>query len=207
VIQDLDRTIEAMLNDAAVPGSELDLAAISFDIPDETWRASLNALTVNCYLYSVAENTELRRWEPVVLRSADGTRARKIRPPKRIDCGYCITAWSTAESNPVLEEHRLLSQVLEVLLRNTSIPASALQGSMTDQIGPYPTVIAAPDGPKTDPEFWGALDQRLKPSLNYVVTLALFLDTLEQDADLPPVVTDVDVGVDHMENLDDAESP
>jgi hypothetical protein len=207
MIQDLDRTIEAMLNSEAAPGSELDLASISFEIPDGTWRDALSVLTVNCYLYSVSENSELRRWEPVVVRSADGSRARKIRPPKRIDCGYCITAWSIAETDPVLEEHRLLGQVLEVLMRNTTIPAAALQGSMASQTPPFPTVIAAADGPKTDPEFWGALDQRLKPSLNYIVTLALFLDPIEADEDLPPVVEDVDVGVDHEANLDDTESP
>jgi len=207
MIQDLDRTIESMLTSAAEPGSELELAAISFEIPDTVWRNALSGLTVNCYLYSVTENAELRRWESVVVRSMDQTRSRRIRPPKRIDCGYCITTWSAAETDPVLEEHRLLGQVLEVLLRNTTIPVAALQGSMAEQVPPFPTVIAAADGPKTDPDFWRSLDQQLKPSLNYVVTLALFLDPIDEDADLPPVVDEVDLGVDHQSNLDETNSP
>jgi simple sugar transport system permease protein len=39
-------------------------------------------------------------------------------------------------------------------------------------------VIASQEGVKNLPEFWNALDQRLKPSLNYVVTLAMMVTAL-----------------------------
>ena len=42
-----------------------------------------------------------------------------------------------------------------------TIPEDVLQGSLKSQIPPYPTVIAAPDGVKNQPEFWAALDQQL----------------------------------------------
>jgi hypothetical protein len=199
MIQDLDQTIREMLSAGAEVGSELEGAAVEFDIPDSTWRAGLDRLTVNCYLYSVQENKELRRNEPIVHRNIAGNRATRLRPPVRIDCAYCITAWSTAAANPVFEEHRLLSQVLGVLLRTPTIPAGLLQGSLVDQIPPYPTVIASTDGPKNEPEFWGALDQRLRPSLNYVVTLAYMLDEVPEEADMTPVVEEVEVEVHHME--------
>jgi hypothetical protein len=174
-------------------------ADISFDLPDADWRGGLETLTVNCYLYDIRENLELRTREPVLQRSPDGTRATRRPPPVRIDCAYCITAWSRATEESVLEEHRLLSQVLLVLLRNPTIPASALQGSLVNQVPPYPTVIAAPDGVKNQPEFWGALDQQLKPSLNYVVTLAVMLDVVSDP--LPPVVDEVRVATAHREEL------
>jgi hypothetical protein len=176
MIRDLDDTIQALLTSNAPTGSELSSAAISFELPDAEWRQQIGILTVNCYLYDIRENTVLRTREPLLERSADRTQASRRRPPVRVDCGYCITAWSQALSESVADEHRLLSQVLMVLLQHPTIPASDLRGSLVNQVPPYPTVIALPDGVKNQPEFWGALDQQLKPSLNYVVTLAMMVD-------------------------------
>jgi hypothetical protein len=191
MIRDLDDTIAKLLKTAAPIGSELAGADIKFDIPDSKWRSSVSALTVNCYLYDIRENRELRTVEPVIRRSADGKRAGRLRPPVRVDCAYSITAWSVATSDAVLEEHRVLSQTLLVLLRNQTIPATDLIGSMVTQPPPYPTVIATPDSTKNIPEFWRALDQLLKPSLNYVVTLAMWPDAVPPDTGLTPVVSSV----------------
>jgi hypothetical protein len=177
MIRDLDATIGALLKSGALPGSSLLSAAISFDLPDATWRGTLTKLTVNCYLYDVRENLDMRTYEAIVQVSGDRRQAVRAPPPIRIDCSYCITTWSAATTDAVLDEHDLLSQVLVVLLKNPTISASALQGALVGQIPPYPTVIASQDGiVKHHPEFWTALDQKLKPSLNYVVTLALPLD-------------------------------
>ncbi|TVP48059.1 MAG: DUF4255 domain-containing protein [Gemmatimonadales bacterium] len=201
MIADLDATIEALLEEAAEPGSELALSRITFDVPDPGWRASLESLTVNCYLYQVRENRELRTMQPLVQRSEDGMRAVRRRPPARIECAYCITTWSPATEDAVLEEHRLLGQVLMVLLRNPAIPTSALRGSLTGQLPPFPTIIAVPDGAGQQPDFWSALDLQLKPSLNYAVTLAAMLDE-EPDLDAAPhVVTEVAVTPHHLEEL------
>jgi hypothetical protein len=191
VIRDLDDTIAAMLANRAPAGSELAGAEIKFDLPDSQWRQKLNTLTVNCYLYDVRENTDLRTVEPVLRRSGDGTRASRLRPPVRVDCAYSITAWSVANADPVLEEHRVLSQALLVLLQHRRIPTADLQGSMVNQPPPYPTVIAAPDANKNMPDFWKALDQELRPSLNYVVTLAMWLEPTPPDAALTPVVEEI----------------
>jgi hypothetical protein len=177
MIRDLDATIRHLLTTAAPSGSALAGATISFDLPDAQWRTSLAGLTVNCYLYDVHENLEMRTHE--MLTARNGQLAARVKPPVRIDCAYCITAWSPATTDAVLEEHDLLSQVLIVLLKNPTISASMLQGSLVDQIPPYPTVVASVDGiGKNHPDFWTALDQKLKPSLNYIVTLALLLDAI-----------------------------
>jgi len=201
VIRDLDLTIRELLESQALPGSELAGADIVFDLPDDRWRSRLHSLTVNCYLYDVRENLELRTQEPLMVRTPDRSRASRLVPPARIDCSYCITAWSTASDDPVLEEHRLLSQVLRILLRNPTIPAAALQGSLADQIPPYPTVIAAADGMKNQPDFWGALDQQLKPSLSYVITLAMMLEDEPDESEMTPVVADVEVVDRHLAEL------
>lgn len=188
MIRDLDATLEAFLVTYAEPNSALAQAAIRFDLPDAEWRADLEVLTVNCYLHDVRENREMRTTEMYVQRTADGTRAVRRQPPVRIDCAYCISAWSPATENAVLEEHRVLSQVLALLLKYPRIPADVLRGSLTQQLPPYPTVIAAPNGLMNPPEFWGALDQPLKPSLNYVITLGMPLDG---DATPGPVVDEI----------------
>lgn len=199
MIQDLDLTVQELLDTQAQAGSELESASISFDLPDSTWRSGLSTLTVNCYLYDIQENLERRRVEPLLQRSADGTGAVRRKQPARIDCAYCITAWSPATTVPVLEEHRLLWQVLEVLLKNPTIPPGVLQGSLVTQIPPFPTVIASADGIKNQPDFWGALDQQLKPSLNYVITLAMMLD--QPPAQFTRVVDEVVVEPKHIEEF------
>lgn len=199
MIRDLDDTLAQLLQSRAPAGSELAAANISFDLPDATWRAGLEALTVNCYLYDIRENKALRTNEQPIQRSADLQRAIRRQAPARIDCAYCITAWSPATEESILEEHRLLSQVLRVLLRNPTIPADALRGGLVSQIPPYPTVIASAEGVKNQPEFWGALDQQLKPSLNYVVTLVMSLD--DAPGELQPVVDEVRIEADHMSRV------
>lgn len=191
MISDLDATIAALLKNRAPVGSELKGSEVKFDMPDSKWRNQLNKLTVNCYLYDIRENTELRTHEPLVQRSADGLRASRVRPPVRIDCAYSITAWSVANADRVLEEHRVLSQVLHVILKHRLIPQADLVGTMTAQPPPYPWLVASSDPSRNMADFWKALDQEIKPSLNYVATLALWLDPIPADAALTPVVNRV----------------
>jgi uncharacterized protein DUF4255 len=198
VIQDLDATLRQLLTTNAPSGSLLAGATIAFDLPDADWQAKLSGLTLNLYLYNIVENREMRTNEYLLVRSADNKRAARLAPPIRIDCAYCVTAWSLSTSGPVLEEHQLLSDVLLLLFQNPTIPASMLQGSLTTQIPPYPTVIASTDAMKNRPEFWTALDQKLKPSLNYIVTLAMLLESIPADADLPPAVQQTSITADFL---------
>ena len=69
MIRDLDSTLQALLNAGADPGSTLATADISFALPDAQWRGTLDSLTVNCYLYDVHENLEMRTNEPLVVRT------------------------------------------------------------------------------------------------------------------------------------------
>jgi Pvc16 N-terminal domain len=200
VIRDLDETLRQLIGSGAAAGSLLATAATSFDLPDAAWQGQLSKLTINFYLYDIVENREMRTNEALLARSADGKRAARIAPPVRIDCAYCVTAWSVATvGEPVLEEHQLLSDVLLLLLRNPTIPGGVLQGSLTTQMPPYPTIIASTDAMKNHPQFWNALDQKLKPSLNYVVTLAMLLDDLPADADIVTgIVQQIDVNTEDM---------
>jgi hypothetical protein len=193
MLRDLDETLRALLSAGAEPRSLLATAGIDFEIPDAHWRNAISRLTVNCYLYDIRENRELRTAQPISIRSEDGRGGSSVPPPVRVDCAYCLTAWSPALTEAALEEHRLLSQVLLVLLRNPRIPKTALKGSLAAQPVPYPLVLASQEGVKNQAQFWQALDQRLKPSLNYVVTLAIVLGPEPAAATIP---TQIKVKVD-----------
>lgn len=197
MIKDLDDTLKALLQTYAPPNSMLASAAISFDLPDSYWRTNkLSALTLNCYLYDVRQNTAMRSTEPLVAVSANKLKAQRISPPIRIDCAYCITAWSVATNGAVFEEHRLLSDALRVLSKYSPLPQGVLQGSLQGLFPPYPGIVASQENVKNLPDFWNALDQKLKPSLNFVLTLAMLLDNIPLDVDLPPAVADTSIVVD-----------
>jgi hypothetical protein len=193
MIRDLDDTIKTFLKARAPRGSLLEQVNIGFDLPDAAWRNKLSKLTLNCYLYDIRENREMRTAEPRLVKSADGKTAKRVPAPVRVDCAYCITAWSVSQQEPVFEEHRLLSQVLSLFLRYPTLPREQLVGKLATQIPPYPTLLAAQEGVKNQAEFWHALDQKLKPSLNYVVTLAMIP---EQDEVMTAVPANVKIKVD-----------
>jgi hypothetical protein len=141
-------------------------------MPDREWASSLSRPTVNLYLYDIHENSELREYDWTVERNQDNTSTR-TRAPVRVSLSYLITVWTTA----IEDEHRLLTYVLTALFRNQSIPPDLLQGELAGKDYLLFTEVAQPDGVLKNPaDFWGALDNHLKPSITYVVTIPLDLD-------------------------------
>jgi hypothetical protein len=96
-----------------------------------------------------------------------------------VQCCYAITAWDKAaepqgvEKDPI--EHRLLSQVLYVLLRNPVMPAGYLTGLLTTSLFELPVICAEPDDAAGTGEFWSALGTYVKPSVSCKVTIAVDL--------------------------------
>lgn len=199
MINDLDNTIAELLKAKAPPGSLLkdETTTISFELPDADWRLTISGQTVNCYLYDIRENTGLRNWEPWLQSVDDGAQVRRRLPPVGIDCAYCITAWSGAEGDgvAVAYEHQLISEVLLVLLTYRELPRDVLKRSLVNDTIHYRTVVARPDGIKNPPEFWGALNQQLKPSVNYVVTLPMLA---EEEPPATSIVEEYKVKVKHL---------
>jgi hypothetical protein len=208
LIHELDVSLRALLRHQAPSDSPLDVADISFEKPDPNWRSALERLTLNCYLYRVHENRNLRRAEFVAERSrgvqgadvadgGSGVRSVGRRRPQAvpIDCSYCLTAWSTAsDDDAVEEEHRLLSQVMRALLRHRVRPPQELWGAVESPVRPYPVLSTFAEDLSTPGEFWTALEHPVKPSLNCVLTLALEPDDPGQP-DPVELVEDVSLGV------------
>lgn len=170
MISELDETIKQLLiKKGAFDPAEVD---IGFGTPDREWAASISKPTVNFYLYDIRENHQLRSTEWIVEKDQNGIATRK-KNPNRIDLSYLITIWT----NDIEDEHRLLWHVLLTLSRYPNLPEELLSGRLAGQKYPIKTSTAQPDGLfKSPADFWGALDNKLKPSINYVVTLPLDLD-------------------------------
>jgi hypothetical protein len=187
MIRDLSQTLRAILTQSNLP-SELARAQIVFDRPTEQFKPSQTSVDV--FLYDIRENVELRSNEPIVERQ--NGQAVIHSPPMRVACSYLITAWPVGVSGDelFLQEHRLLSQALQVLSRYPTIPQQFLQGSLRQQEPPLPMLTSHIDNLKTTGEFWTALGNQLRPSISVTVTISM--DVFTPEAPVPLVVA-VDV--------------
>ena len=106
----------------------------------------------------------------------------------RIDCSYLITAWpSETAPHRTEDEHRLLGDVLKVLLRHRSIPTEFLQGELVGQEPPLPAKILAENQLQSLGELWQAMGGKPKATLHYGITLSV---DIFQAEDVGPEVTE-----------------
>ena len=170
MISDLDETITQLLRKkGAFDPAEVD---ITFERPGREWSASISKPTINIYLYDIRENHQLRGTEWTIAKDDNGVSTRK-KNPTRVDLSYLVTVWT----GDVVDEHRLLWHTLLTLFRYPELPGDVLSGQLTEQKYPVKTATAQPDGLFSNPaDFWSALDNEIRPSINYVITLALDTD-------------------------------
>lgn len=167
MIGDLNESIRQLLiKKGALDPAEVD---IDFKTPDREWSASVSKPTVNFYLYDIRENHRLRGTEFVISKDENGN-ATKKKNPSRIDLSYLVTVWT----NDIVDEHRLLWHVLATLFRYRPLPDDILSGQLSGHQYPIKASAAQPDGLFNNPaDFWSALNNEIKPSINYVITLPL----------------------------------
>jgi hypothetical protein len=184
MIGDLSETLRKILDDKALVQTcpELEAAQVVFDRPAESFNPAQT--TINLFLYDIRENMELRNNEPIS-RFVD-QRVIIQRPPLRIACSYLLTAWPVGGTEPVLQEHQLLSQALQVLSSYPHIPNKFLQGKLKDQSPTLPMMVARSEGLKDPSEFWTALGNKLRPSITVTVTLSL--EKTEEKPEEAPMV-------------------
>ncbi len=167
MIKSLDQTIKRiLLEKGRFSPADVD---IRFDQPTRDWAAGLTRPAINCYLYDIRENRDLRNREWIVDQQADG-RAKKKLSPLRVDLSYVITAWT----NEVEDEHAVLWRVLVALASVPVLPETILEGKLVEQ--PFP--IPAQTGQISEAmpnlsDLWNVMENELKPAINYTVTLAV----------------------------------
>ena len=167
MIADLDETIRQLLiEELPIKNGEID---IKFDQPKREWSSRLSKPTVSFFLYDVRENPTLRQhgWE----RLDDGTGrvTSQKRMPFRIDCAYLMTVWAADPE----DEHRLLTRCLMALFKFPIIPIDRLIGTLRNPTFDISTRLAVHDKLTNPAEVWSALDNELRPSIPYLITLAL----------------------------------
>jgi hypothetical protein len=172
MINDLDETLKQLLvKKAGLDPAEVD---ISFDIPTREWSTPVTRPTVNLYLYDLRENRQLREtyWDD---ETGEDGHINLKRRPLRIDMSYMITCWTSSAE----DQHRLLWRVVETFFRYSPLPEDVLVGDLTRLTHEIRTEVAQPDGVlKNVSDFWGALENQLRPSVSLVVTLDLDLEQI-----------------------------
>jgi Pvc16 N-terminal domain len=173
MIMDLDETIAALLRRDLPPGL-VEQVQISFATPDDQFPPQSVILpAIDLFLYDIRENLELRSNEAYLDRRSDGT-ATRTRAPVRVDFSYLVTAWaSESVPDPAEDEHRLLGEVMRILLRYRTIPEDILQGVLRGQQPPLPVSSLQPGRLQSLGEFWQALGGKPKAALNYQVTVSV----------------------------------
>jgi hypothetical protein len=172
MIDDLSKVLKAVLHDPvfATQFPELKAADIVFDRPLDPFTPA--ATTIDVFLYDLRENLELRLNEITTTKS--GNQIITHPAALRLACSYLVTAWPVGGPDLALQEHKLLSQVLRVLSRYPTIPATFLTGTtLVGQDPPMPMVTLHPDALKNLAEFWSSLGSKLKASLTVTVTISV----------------------------------
>jgi hypothetical protein len=168
MINQLDETIRKLV--LARGNLDADSVMVSFDQPTGDWAAGLTRPTIDFYLFDIRENIELRSQEWLVERDGNGQTHKRLAP-LRYDLTYLVTVWT---QNQVEDEHAILWRVLGALASAPTIPQELLEPSLRNQ--PYP-ILARTAQPSRAienlPDLWGVMENQLRPSINYVVTLAM----------------------------------
>ena len=167
MIADLDETLRQLLvAELPVKNGEID---IKFDQPRREWSARLTKPTINLFLYDVRENTTLRQHQWEMVKNGRGPAGSRKRTPFRIDCHYMLTTWAAQPE----DEHRLLTRAMLVLFRFPVLTEDRLVGAMRDQPFDVAAQLAVADKLTNPAEVWSALDNEMRPTVPYLVTIAL----------------------------------
>ena len=189
-----------------VPALAGSLTQIGFEPPNDDWKQAVVAAgeeRLNVYLHDVRENRKLRTNQ--TRETVEGGWTHEEPAPARLDCRYLVTAWSPATAmppmvEPTLDEHRLLADVAEVLLRYRELDlAEVYEPGWTFPSGnslasfpllagqSMPVEVAVPDGGPNLAEFWSTMKTPARPALHVTVTVPVFL--LRSERDFPMVTT------------------
>ena len=173
MIQDVDQTLLQLLTAelSRIPGCPVySSEQLTFD-PTPDAAADLDGeARVNLFLYSVWENLEGRDYSLPRTREASGTIAGRKRAPVRMNLAYLVTAHAGRDTRT---EHRLLGDVLGVLLRHLAVPREFLVGTLSG-LGSdaVPLAVAQPEhrDKMEAAGLWQPRETLLPPGLPLVVT-------------------------------------
>lgn len=171
MIHEVDESIRRLLAaELLASGNSLikDESQILFGIPTEEL-AKDKRPRIFLYLHDVRENLKLRDESFHITRGAGDFTVAKRHAPLRLDISYLVSA--SAEDS--LTEHRLLGDVLAVLVRNGVVPPKYLSENMREEGSQALLLsVAQSDHPAhvDAPKLWQSLNATLKPTITLVAT-------------------------------------
>jgi hypothetical protein len=164
-IADLDEALRILLTrELARHGFEgVDIA---FDAPSKEWSGKLTNPTIDLFLYDLREATDRAAMTPTEHRG--NGQATVIPPPLKLELTYAVTGWTKA----VEDEHRLLSQLLAILVSHRQLPPDVLDGRRDGaRLGEVETSVGRPREEKAD--FWTSVGGEYKASIDLVAHLTI----------------------------------
>ncbi|WP_448574197.1 DUF4255 domain-containing protein [Trichothermofontia sp.] len=176
MLDDLDRTLATLLTrelpPALVEADSSSRVTISFAAPDSEFTTQVQLPALSLFLYDVQENLELRRVVSSLERQSTGRGVHHL-PSARVDCSYLITAWPARIPNPFEDEHRLLGEVMRILMRYRELPREILQGDLRGLEPPLRAFALRPSKLNSLGEFWQAMGGKPRVTLHYTVTITV----------------------------------
>lgn len=174
MLQQLDDALKRMLHQRL---QRLDLRPsqydVSFETPDAEWGSRIGKPTLNLFLWDIrrsADESRAGRQRVVV----DGTEHwRQLLP--RMEFQYLVTAWTRAGADAgtdVAVSHDLLGQSLLAILGCQVLDGDLRPAFQAPEEPPATVRVARADG-KDLAEFWGAIEGKLRPGLNVVVSASV----------------------------------
>jgi hypothetical protein len=164
MLHQLDDALARMLRtQTGIDRADLDIV---FETPDGEWGARVTKPTVNLFLWDIRRSSEESRAGRERVAVDGQERWRQSLP--RIEFQYLLTAWTTE----VADEHDLLGRCLVAILGCPSLEGELAPAFVTAETPATTIRVARTDG-KDLADFWGAIDGKLKPGLNLVVSSSI----------------------------------
>lgn len=166
MLEDLDKTIEALLRNRGGIGTDIDIA---FDQPNREWASRLSRPTLNLFAFDVRENQKLRQMDREV--SQNGRTAKITMPPRRMDVAYLVTSWT----RKIEDEHRLLWRALSTLKRTMYLDPAACEGALRYSHIDIPLLVAetSPTMSTNMVDLWSVMDNQMHLGFTVIATLEL----------------------------------
>ena len=174
MIHTIDKSLERFLRDSVpLPEESID---VSFDAPDRTWGAAVTRPTINIFLWEICRNPDRPGGGGMEQRVRNGDVQRRRGLPV-VDLHYFVTAWATESA----DEHQLLGSLISCVLSNDQLPVEVLPDELAES---RIRLALSSHDTHMSPDFWSALDGRMKPGLQ--LELSLPIDAFQWRSASPP---------------------
>jgi hypothetical protein len=191
VIAETDQALAAVLKTRVIGTAPIDIA---FNSPGRPWMQSLQAPTVNVFLFDLHENTQRRESSYENVRNEEGIVIARRPPTPRWDLFYTITVFI---ANPIIE-HKVLGAITRYFSSIEVLPEDVLPPELAET--GYPVLVRAGLGIKRS--FLLNYAGEVKAGLDITVTVPMPPPPAPQPA--PPVQEQPTIRVEPVPGADPA---